>query len=335
VDRLSPSIKEFFGISNKEEFKNEIKSYIIMFNNIDNIFKCKEVYDFILPGTDEGTFVLGAWLLDSLEKTIAILKPEKSSPLIDTPAEVVTSPEVDMSTPPSEPVKAKPAPPPKKDMKGAPGKPVAAPYFPFPLPSSQWALAPKDAPPVSFAKRMQCKQGKHTTHSPTRCGIHLTLPAGSQITTASFIPAVIDHLNKLIGEDLHRNLCLTFAHMASRGILLQATCTPTSQEISFVLRHVRKIFPSENSKHITKTQVLSMSYLKVLDVHTVGSNCKTWCQETWELFKQGLKLSLASQKLANHIKNSLHVMCNSRNSDTCTVWVDIHNMVLWPQLFCM
>jgi hypothetical protein len=104
-------------------------------------------------------------------------------------------------------------------------------------------------------------------------------------------------------------------------------CTPTSQEILFVLRHVQKIFPSENGKHIAEMQVLSMLYLKVLDVHAVGFNHKMWCQETWELFKQGLKLSPASQGLAACIKNSLCVMHNSHNSDTCTVGVDIHDMV--------
>jgi hypothetical protein len=74
-------------------------------------------------------------------------------------------------------------------------------------------------------------------------------------------------------------------------------------------------------------QVSSTSYLKVLNVHAVGSDRKTWCQETQELFRQGLKLSPAGQGLAKRIKNSLRVMCNSRNSDTCTVWVDIHDTV--------
>jgi hypothetical protein len=112
-----------------------------MFDNIVKVFKSKEVYDFILPGAKD-RFVLGTWLLDSLEETIAIIKSAKPLLPTDTPTEVVTSLEVDMSAPPSEPVKAKPTPPPKKDMKGAPGKPVAAPCLPFPLPSSQWALAP-------------------------------------------------------------------------------------------------------------------------------------------------------------------------------------------------
>jgi hypothetical protein len=68
-------------------------------------------------------------------------------------------------------------------------------------------------------------------------------------------------------------------------------------------------------------------YLEVLDVHAIGNNCKTWSQETTELFKEELKLSLAGQGLAKSIKNALHIMCNSHCSDTCTVWVDIHDMV--------
>jgi hypothetical protein len=151
AEELPPYIKEFFGISDKERFKNKIRSYMQMFDNIADVFKSKEAYKFILPGANN-RFVLGKWLLNSLEETIAILKPAKPPPPIKTPVEVVTSPEVDMSAPSSEPKKVKPAIPPKKDTKGAPGKPVAAPHLPLPLPSSQQAPAPKDTPPVSIAK---------------------------------------------------------------------------------------------------------------------------------------------------------------------------------------
>jgi hypothetical protein len=231
---LPACIQEYFGVSDVEGFKNEIKNYMQMFKNITNIFKSREAFNYVMPGVN-AKFYLGRWLLDSLKETIAIFKLINPSPPTDIPAEVITSPEVDMSAPSSEPEKAKPTPPLKKDMKGAPGKPVAAPRLPLPLPSSQQAPAPKDAPPISIAKRMR---GKHTTHSPSRRGIHLTLPAGSPITAASFTPAVIDCLNKSISEDLHGDLCFTSAHVAPRGILLQAMCTPTSQEILFMLRHV-------------------------------------------------------------------------------------------------
>jgi hypothetical protein len=156
ADGLPPYIQEFFGVSDKEGFKNKIRSYMQMFDNIADVFKSKEAYDFIMPGVND-KFILGKWLLNSLEEMVTILKPVKPSPLTDTLAEVVTSPEVDMSALPSEPVKAKPAPPPKKDTKGAPGKPVAAPHLPLPLPSSQRAPAPKDTPPVSVVKHMWCK----------------------------------------------------------------------------------------------------------------------------------------------------------------------------------
>jgi hypothetical protein len=116
-------------------------------------------------------------------------------------------------------------------------------------------------------------------------------------------------------------------HIAPRGIFLQSMCTPTPQEILFMLKHVRKIFPSQDGKHIAENQATSMLYLKVLDIHAIGNDCKTWSQETAKLFKEGLKLSLAGQGLAKRIKNSLHIMRNSRCSDMCTVWVDIHDMV--------
>jgi hypothetical protein len=74
-------------------------------------------------------------------------------------------------------------------------------------------------------------------------------------------------------------------------------------------------------------QVSLTFYLKVLDIHTIGNNCKMWSQETAELFKKGLKLSPAGQGLTKCIKNTPNIMRNSHCSDTCTVWVDIHDMV--------
>jgi hypothetical protein len=316
----SPALPEIFSGMSVVEFKEWIMDSFDALDAIEKVSHSMEAFNFIIPDT---TDKLGILLAGRLANLIA----EYKKIINPSAANVVTSPEVNKSAPSVEPSKAKPAPPPKKDTKGAPGKPVAAPRLPLPLPSSQRAPAPKDAPPVSVAKRTRRKRGKHTTHGPSRRGIHLTPPAGSQITASSFTPAVIDGLNKHIGEDLHGDLCLTSAHVAPRGIFLQATRTPSSQEISFVLRHVRKIFPSEAGKHIAETQVSSTSYLKVLDVHAVGSDRKTWCQETTELFRQGIKLSPAGQGLAARIKNTPRVMRNSRNSDTCTVWVDIHDTI--------
>jgi hypothetical protein len=290
-----------------------------MLKTMDKIALSDEAFSFILPGTDT---TLGMLISQHLANSIAVYKKR-----INPSASVVPSPEVNKDAPSAEPIKVKPVPPPKKETKSALGKPIAAPRLPLPLPSSQRAPAPKDAPPVSVSKRMRRKRGKHTTHGPSRRGIHLTPPAGSLISAASFTPAVIDGLNKHIGSDLHGDLCLTSAHVAPRGIFLQATRTPTSQEISFVLRHVRKIFPSQDGKHIAENQATSTSYLKVLDVHAIGNDRKTWSQETAELFKEGLKLSPAGQGLAKRIKNSPRIMRNSRNSDTCTVWVDIHDTI--------
>jgi hypothetical protein len=282
-------LPKLFGSISVEEFKNMIGEYCSMFTIMDSVSQNKEAFNFVLPGTD---MVLGPWFALRLEGLIPRFKKEKSIlPPPHTPADVVTSPEVDKSAPSSELAKVKPAPPPKKEMKGAPGKPVTALHFPLPLPSSQWAPASKDAPPVSVTKHMWHKQGKHTTHGPLCHGIHLMPPMESGISATSFTPAVIDSLNKHIGEDLHGDLCLTLAHVALWGILLQSTHTPTSQEISFMLKHIQKIFPSQNGNHIAQTQISLTSYLKVINVHAIGSNCKMWCKETAELFKQRLKLS--------------------------------------------
>jgi hypothetical protein len=315
-----PALPEIFSDMSVLEFKEWILDLIHMCKSMEKVSQSGEALNFTIPDTTER---LGPFVAGLTAGVVNKFKPILSKPLTD----VVTSPEVNRSVPPTEPPKAEPAPPLKKEMKGAPGKPVAAPHLPFPLPSSQRALAPKDAPPVSVSKHMRRKQGKHTTHSPSRCGIHLTPPAGSQITAASFTPAVIDGLNKHIGSDLHGDLCLTSAHVAPQGIFLQSTHTPTSQEISFMLRHVQKIFPSQDGKHIVENQATSTSYLKVLDVHAIGNDCKMWSQETAKLFKEGLKLSPAGQELAKRIKNAPRIMRNSCCSDTCMVWVDIHDTV--------
>jgi hypothetical protein len=207
------------------EFKDWVLDLIEFSKAMSKVAQSREAFNFIIPDTNQqlGIFVAGlaATVFKDFER---VIKPS---------TDVVASPEVNKSVPPPEPTKAKLPPFLKKETKGAPGKPVAAPCLPLPLPSSQRALAPKDALPVSIAKHTQRKQGKHTTH-----GIHLTLPAGSQITAASFTPAVIDRLNKHISSNLHRDLCLTSAHIAPQGILLQSMRTPTSQEISFMLRHI-------------------------------------------------------------------------------------------------
>jgi hypothetical protein len=141
-------LPELFGRISVNKFKSVLMS---------DISQDKEAFNFVLPGT---TYVLGPWFALKLEELISKFKKEESAPLLPAspiPADVVTLPEVNKSAPLSEPKKAKSAPPPKKGTKGAPGKPVAVPHPPPPLPSSQWVLASKDAPPVSVAKCMWCK----------------------------------------------------------------------------------------------------------------------------------------------------------------------------------
>jgi hypothetical protein len=143
-----PALPEIFRDMSDEEIKRWVLDLIEMCNAMEKVSLSGEAFDFILPNTTQklGPFVAGltAGVFNTFKKCFSTV----STP----PADVVTSPEVNKSAPSSEPLKAKPAPPPKKETKGAPGKPVAAPRLPFPLPSSQRAPAPKDAPPVSISK---------------------------------------------------------------------------------------------------------------------------------------------------------------------------------------
>jgi hypothetical protein len=210
-------LPEIFSDGTLDDFKMLMGKIMEIFKLICKVSQNEEACTFVVPGS---THILGPWFHLQLEELVSKFKKDEPTPppppVSPIPADSVTSPEVDMSVPSDKPDKVKSVPPPKKGMSGAPGKPVAAPRPPLPpLPSSHQVLAPKDAPPVSIVKCTQHKQGKHTTHGPSHCGIHLTPPAGSPITAASFTPAVIDSLNKHIGSDLHRNLCLTLGYPSS------------------------------------------------------------------------------------------------------------------------
>jgi hypothetical protein len=146
-----------FGDVSVTEFTNFMRRYVGMFNFIDGIFQDEEAFNFIVPSSDK---VLGPWFLMKLEELVSKLKKEEPAPLpLPSPisTDVVSLPEVNKLAPLLEPEKAKSIPPPKKGTKGAPGKPVAAPCPPPPLPSSRWAPAPKDAPPILIAKHTRCK----------------------------------------------------------------------------------------------------------------------------------------------------------------------------------
>ncbi|KAF7770968.1 hypothetical protein Agabi119p4_6942 [Agaricus bisporus var. burnettii] len=243
-------------------------------------------------------------------------KPPKKKVQVEPASSDITPP----ATAPLMEVDEPAAPPP------ASGK---APTKPLPIPSLKRTPAPKDAAPVSFrapsAPRKR-RQGKHTAHSASRRAIILTPPADSPITAASFTPEVINNLNRLLKNDIKSDVILTHASVEGNGICIAASCVPSPAEVAFVLKHVRRIFPSPNVP-IGHSPITSTSYLKIVDIPHVPASSKEWASKQYEAFMSALNKSPVGASLAKLIKHKPRFMRASPHSDSCWAWVDIHDMV--------
>ncbi|KAF7762582.1 hypothetical protein Agabi119p4_9175 [Agaricus bisporus var. burnettii] len=275
------------------------------------------------------------------------------SPAVVAPAPAVDAPAPHViprdAQPPAESAKSKP---PKKKVRVEPAtsdvtppataplmevdEPAAphpasgkAPTKPLPVPSSKRAPAPKDAAPVSFrapsAPRKR-RQGKHTAHGASRRAIILTPPADSPVTAASFTPEVINNLNHLLKKDVKSDVILTHASVEGNGICIAASRVPSPAEISFVLKHIRRIFPSPNVP-IAHSPITSTSYLKIVDIPHVPASSKEWALKQYEAFTNALNKSPVGASLAKLIKHKPRFMRASPHSDLCWAWVDIHDTV--------
>ncbi|KAF7760013.1 hypothetical protein Agabi119p4_11708 [Agaricus bisporus var. burnettii] len=276
-------------------------------------------------------------------------------PAVEVPASAVDAPATRViprdAPPPAESSKAKP---PKKKVRVDPAPPsdvtppATAPLMevdepatpspasgktptkPLPIPSSKRTPPPSSAPSVSFrapsAPRKR-RQGKHTSHGASRRAIILTPPADSPVTAASFTPEVINSLNQLIKKDIKSDVVLTHASVEGKGICIAASCVPSPAEISFVLKHVRRIFPSPNIP-IAHSPITSTSYLKIIDIPHVPASSKEWALKQHEVFVNALNKSPVGASLAKLIKHKPRFMRASPHSDSCWAWVDIHDTVL-------
>ncbi|KAF7761135.1 hypothetical protein Agabi119p4_10544 [Agaricus bisporus var. burnettii] len=277
-----------------------------------------------------------------------ILSPTVAAPAsaVDAPAPRViprdAPPPADSSKnkPPKKKVRVEPAPsdvtppatapPMQVDEPAAPlsasGK---APITPLPIPSSKRAPPPSSAPSVSFrapsAPRKR-RQGKHTAHGASRRAIILTPPADSPVTVASFTPEVINNLNQLLKKDIKSDVILTHASVEGNGICIAASRVPSPAEISFVLKHIRRIFPSPNAP-IGHSPITSTSYLKIVDIPHVPASSKEWASKQHEAFMSALNKSPVGASLAKLIKHKPRFMRASPHSDSCWAWVDIHDTV--------
>ncbi|KAF7770974.1 hypothetical protein Agabi119p4_6948 [Agaricus bisporus var. burnettii] len=243
-------------------------------------------------------------------------KPPKKKVRVEPASSDVTPP----ATAPLMEVDEPAAPPP------ASGK---APAKPLPIPSSKRASTPKDAPPVSFrapsAPRKR-RQGKHTAHGASRRAIILTPPADSPVTAASFTPEIINNLNQLLKSDVKSDVILTHASVEGNSICIAASRVPSPAEVAFVLKHVRRIFPSPNVP-IGHSPITSTSYLKIVDIPHVPASPKEWALKQHEAFTNALNKSPVGASLAKLIKHKPRFMRASPHSDSCWAWVDIHDTV--------
>ncbi|KAF7760003.1 hypothetical protein Agabi119p4_11698 [Agaricus bisporus var. burnettii] len=273
------------------------------------------------------------------------------SPAVVAPASAVEAPATRPrdALPPAESAKSKP---PKKKVRVEPAPsdvtpPATAPLMevdepavpppasgkapakPLPIPSSKRASTPKDAPPVSFrapsAPRKR-RQGKHTAHGASRCGIILTPPAGSSVTAESFSPGVLNGLNQVLCSDVKSNITLTHATVDGNGIFLAASRVPTAAKIQFVLKHVRRTFPNKTTP-IVHSPATSTSYLKIVDIPHVPASPKEWATKQHEAFTYALNKSPVGAELAKIIKHKPRFMRASPHSDSCWAWIDIHDTV--------
>ncbi|KAF7771003.1 hypothetical protein Agabi119p4_6977 [Agaricus bisporus var. burnettii] len=294
--------------------------------------------------------------LDDVHKYFHRKVPEFQSllpPAVEVPASAVDAPAPRVNPrdaqPPAESSKTKP---PKKKVRVEPtpsdvtppataplmevDEPTApfsasgkAPTKPLPIPSLKRAPPPSSAPSVSFRapsaprKRRQCK---HTAHGASRRAIILTPPVDSPVTAASFNPEVINNLNRLLKSDIKSDVILTHALVEGNGICIAASRVPSPAEVAFVLKHVRRIFPSPNVP-IGHSPITSTSYLKIVDIPHVPTSPKEWALKQHEAFTNALNKSPVGGSLAKLIKHKPRFMRASPHSDSCWAWVDIHDTV--------
>jgi hypothetical protein len=173
--------------------------------------------------------------------------------------------------PPSPPAPPKPSAPAKADR-----APVALDKRP----------PPSEAPAVSrSAPKRPRRQGKFTTHGPSRKGLVITAPPAVGLLAVHFTPEIINDLNHKLAKDLKvKDLLITATFDQNDSVFLDTTRVPTSSETAFVLKHVRsRITIPEGEKPIATTPQYSTSYLKIVDIPSpilkirIGSNPQSLC----------------------------------------------------------
>ncbi|KAF7785157.1 hypothetical protein Agabi119p4_1322 [Agaricus bisporus var. burnettii] len=111
------------------------------------------------------------------------------------------------------------------------------------------------------------------------------------------------------------------------GIYLAATHVPTEALTQFVLKDIRKRWPSPQAP-ATSEPITLTSYLKVVDVPHIKADPKKWYAKQNKAFINALKVSPVGLELAKLIKHKPRFMHASPHSDSCWAWINIHDTVL-------
>jgi hypothetical protein len=121
-------------------------------------------------------------------------------------------------------------------------------------------------------------------------------------------------------------LDLISAHPIGGGIFIDTSRTPTSAETAFVLKHVRRLFPTpQGSPAIDTILPSSTSFLKLIDVPITPGPPKDWAKLTHEALMSALRQSPLGASLADSFKHRPRIMRVSPHSDSCIAWIDLHD----------
>jgi hypothetical protein len=216
-----------------------------------------------------------------------------------------------------------PVPPPKANVPLA--KAAVAP------PSLDKRLPPLEAPAVSLAaaKCPSQRQGKHTVHSPSRCGIIITPPGKMTLQAKRFNLTFLNELNVLLNKDLKvLDLFITTPFDMGPSVFLDTTQVPTPSETAFILKHVQNYFKlPEGSKPLVTTTPQLTSYLKIVDIPITDPTSKVWLKPTVDLLEASLAASPVGSSIINILSSIPRIMQVSPHADTCIAWIDIKDSV--------
>jgi hypothetical protein len=190
---------------------------------------------------------------------------------------------------------------------------------------------PLEAPAVSRSapKCPSRRQGKFTTHGPSRKGLLITAPLAVGLLAVHFTPEIVNDLNHKLAKDLKiKDLLITATFNQNNSVFLDTTCVPTTSETAFVLKHVRaRISTPEGEKPITTTPQYSTSYLKIVDIPISDPNAKDWIKTTTATLESSIVASPIGSALRDVLAHVPRIMRCSPHSDSCIAWVDINDSV--------